>query len=221
VATVGIGTSRPSREPAHLLHLLCDKLEDFDAGFGVEVMALMAHETAVLPLTQKAFDDALARGLETSRLIDRLATRLGSANVTRLEALASHLPERACRERPVMAPAPSVIVPWKGAERRPSRPIKLLSQPMPIDAIAEAPDGPPLSFVWRKQTHKVVSAEGPERVAPEWWLRSVDQDIRDYFRVEDDKGRRFWIYREGFYPPADHPKAKELQPDWYIHGFFA
>jgi protein ImuB len=218
-ATVEIGTSRPIRDSAHLLHLLRDKLEDFDAEYGVEVMALMARETSVLPLTQQGFDDAIAaaQGLESARLVDRLASRLGSANVTRLEAQSSHLPERACRERPVMAPAPSAIVPWEGAVRRPSRPIKLLREPLQIDATAPLPDGPPITFTWRHQTHTVVSAEGPERIAPEWWQidkPALTPEVRDYYKIEDQAGRRFWIYRAGLYTMSAFPL-------WYIHGFFA
>jgi protein ImuB len=36
---------------------------------------------------------------------------------------------------------------------------------------------------------------------------------RDYYRVEDTQGRRFWIFREGLYGLHD--------PRWFMHGLFA
>ena len=81
------------------------------------------------------------------------------------------------------------------------------------------PEGPPISFRWRRLVHRIARAEGPERIAPEWWLtQDLDDDrIRDYYQVEDAEGRRFWLYREGLFgvPGRDGP------PRWYMHGLFA
>jgi protein ImuB len=94
--------------------------------------------------------------------------------------------------------------------------LRLFSRPEPVEVLAEVPDGPPLRFRWRRVVHEVARAEGPERIAPEWW-RPEDQDraTRDYFRVEDGEGRRYWLFREGLY-------GREMEhPGWYVHGLFA
>jgi protein ImuB len=80
--------------------------------------------------------------------------------------------------------------------------------------MAAVPDGPPAWFRWRRVRHDIARAEGPERIAPEWWRESDDTLTRDYFRVEDTAGRRFWVYREGLYA---HETA---HPRWFLHGIF-
>ncbi len=80
---------------------------------------------------------------------------------------------------------------------------------------AEIPEGPPARFRWRRGLHRVARAEGPERIAPEWWREPEDAETRDYFRVEDETGRRYWLYRQGFYG------AGEAMPRWFMHGLFA
>ncbi len=217
---VEVGTSRPVRDPAHLARLFHEKLAAVDPGFGVEVVVLAARTVAPLTPAQANLDaNADIDSFEqtgAAQLVDRLSNRLGNGNVTRLTAVESHLPERACRERPAMT-AKRNNVAWDEPDRRPQRPVKLLIQPLPIDAMASVPDGPPASFTWRKQKHRVVNAEGPERIAPEWWAhegRPLSRDVRDYYRIEDEDGRRYWVYREGLFLPG-------FEPRWYLHGFFA
>ena len=96
----------------------------------------------------------------------------------------------------------------------PLRPLRLFERPEQIKVIAQVPDGPPARFVWRRATHAVVRAEGPERVAMEWWLSEGEMLTRDYFRVEDLSGCGFWLFRAGLYRgiPA---------PAWFLHGLFA
>jgi protein ImuB len=98
----------------------------------------------------------------------------------------------------------------------PSRPIRLFGRPEPIEAIAEVPDGPPVRFRWRRVLHQVAHAEGPERIAMEWWRDQKGRALtRDYFRVESREGVRVWVYREGLY-------GRELmEPRWFLHGLFA
>ncbi len=98
-------------------------------------------------------------------------------------------------------------------EQLPSRPIRLLEKPEPIEAIASVPDGPPVRFRWRRVLHEVAAIEGPERIAPEWWKH--DALTRDYFRAEDREGRRFWLFREGLY------ETDTARPRWFLHGLFA
>ncbi len=210
-----VGTGRPVRAPGHLERLFTEKLDGLDAGFGIEVMILAA--VAVDPLAP-AQDDLYSGEREheshMARLMDRLANRLGPAYVMRLAPRASHVPERACRAVPASAPS----VPTGGGGPARPRPVHLLPCPEPIEVMAPIPDHPPVMFRWRRNQHRVRRADGPERIAPEWWLEALDalsQDSRsrDYYRVEDTEGRRFWLYREGLYRPG-------VQPRWYLHGFF-
>jgi protein ImuB len=95
----------------------------------------------------------------------------------------------------------------------PRRPLRLFERPEPIDVLAEVPDGPPVRFRWRRALHAVVHAEGPERIAMEWWRSEEEKPTRDYFRIEDEHGQRFWLYRAGLY--GCEP------PRWFLHGLFA
>jgi protein ImuB len=95
------------------------------------------------------------------------------------------------------------------------RPVRLFRNPEPVDAVADVPEGPPVTFRWRRALHRVARAEGPERIAAEWWVDGEDAPTRDYFRIEDETGRRFWLFREGLY-------GREMAlPRWFMHGVFA
>jgi protein ImuB len=99
------------------------------------------------------------------------------------------------------------------------RPIRLLQRPEPIEATAQVPDGPPIQFTWRHVKHQVALAEGPERIAMEWWRNERGQKLtRDYFRVECGEGARVWVYREGLYGSEILPPER---PRWFVHGLFA
>jgi protein ImuB len=93
--------------------------------------------------------------------------------------------------------------------------VRLLRRPEPIEAVAPVPDDPPVMFRWRRLQHRVRRADGPERIAGEWWRGAEDAaELRDYYRVEDEAGRRFWLYRAGLYVPREAPR-------WFLHGVFA
>ena len=223
--------SRPSREAGHFRRLLADKLTSVDLGFGVDLMTLAAPATEPLDAAQTALADlAPTADGGSALLIDRLVSRLGADKVLRLAACASHLPEAA--ERLVSALAsPSPIEPPPNAPRRGARPPFLLPHPEPIAVVAEIPDGPPASLEWRRRRCRIVKAEGPERIAPEWWqpllaLASGGDDAapakhrprtRDYYTIEDEAGRRYWVFREGLYGREEG----ETPPAWYLHGLFA
>ncbi len=155
-----------------------------------------------------------------ARLVDRLGSRLGLDRVVRLAPVESHLPDRAVRARPACA----ALGPRAGWPRTPPRPTRLLTRPEPIDAVAplgpDEPGTPPGLFRWRGRRFRVCAAEGPERLAPEWWQTRGGQDWseggRDYFRVEDETGARFWIFRTGISNPAHGAAAR-----WYLHGLFS
>jgi protein ImuB len=163
-------------------------------------------------------------GKESSyRLMDRLGARLGPENITRGILHNSHLPENAEREVPVgdfenliKTPVSKAIMGKYSANSHPPiRPLRLFAFPETIEAIAEVPDGPPIRFRWRKILHQVTRSEGPERIIDQWWGKTISRQTRDYFRIEDDKGHRYWLFREGLY------ERETDKPKWYLHGQFA
>ncbi len=202
-----IGTARPSREPRHLLRLLDERLGEIDPGLGIEDMILsasLAEEQAPAQLSLERRGEE--GGDDLAALVDRLAARLGDKAVSRPVLAESHWPERAVR---LVAPLdPAVSAKPQGAPR----PVRFLRLPEPVEAVAPVPDDPPLMFRWRRIMHRVRRADGPERIAGEWWRGHAE--LRDYYRVEDQDGRRFWLYRAGLYR-ADVPSR------WFLHGVFA
>jgi protein ImuB len=213
VRRLAVGCSRPSRAPGHLARLFREKLSGLEAGFGADVATLAATVVEPLGAAQLGLDRAAAVPADDDglgALLDRLGNRLGLGNVVRLAPRRSHLPERAVR---VVAPLePSGGGPW-GPEL--PRPVSLLPAPELVEAVAEVPDGPPVLFRWRGVTHRVARADGPERIAPEWWrAEGRGRRVRDYYRLEDGEGARFWVYRDGLYGPGESPR-------WYLHGLFA
>jgi len=170
-------------------------------------------------------------GNEVAQLIDRLGARLGLANIHRVGLFPSHVPERATVSGSAMALGDTSkssaldisVVPAKQLSHWPAakqRPLLLLPRPEAVEAVAMLPDAPPMIFCWRRIVHRVSKSEGPERIAAEWWhaegaapLGGEADSIRDYYRVEDDRGRRFWLYRDATYRPG-------MSPGWWLHGLF-
>ncbi|MEI7712439.1 MAG: DNA polymerase Y family protein [Rhodospirillales bacterium] len=207
---IRIGTARPSRDPRHLARMLTERLERIDPGLGIEAMHLIATRVDSAPQTQTA---ALADRTETpiAELVDRLSNRLGAARVFRNEPVESDVPERSVRRVPALQSGAKANWPADLP-----RPIRLLDPPQPVEAMALLPDHPPLAFTWRRVRHRVRHADGPERIAGEWWKRDGEMhSVRDYFRVEDEDGRRFWLFRRG-----DGEDAATGDRRWFLHGFF-
>jgi len=211
VTTLDIGLTLPTCDIAHVTRLFDLKLERIteavEFGFGFEALGLAATIVEPMEPTQTdlvpAADGHNAEGC--AALVDRLQQRLGPRSVRQLAPVASHLPERA--EMAIAGTAPA----WPAPEA--ARPLFLLPHAEPADVLALIPEGPPQRFRWRGVTHGVAHAQGPERIASEWW-RSP-QPTRDYYLVEDDGGRRFWLYREGLY------ERETSSPRWFVHGLFA
>lgn len=219
VTRMSIGASAPARDAKHITRLFENRLDDlkddYDAGFGFELLRLSAFDVSSLAVRQRAaFDlqsDREAQEEALAELKDRLSNRLGATNVRRVSFRNSHLPERAARFTPVVNPASqSYVGPVKHA-----RPVKLLPRPEEIEALAEVPDGPPIRFKWRRVAYAVARANGPERIADEWQGKEMAGPTRDYYRVETAEGRRYWLFREGIYG------AETTIPRWFLHGFFA
>lgn len=229
VSRITVGASRPIREPALVRRLFHERLatlgDTIDAGFGFDLVRLSALSTARFDARQADLAGEVEDGGEELAIFaDRIGARLGETAVLEAVPVESHLPERAAPARPYAreeARKEMVERPARGAPtatRRPrpaDRPIRLFRQPELIDVPAtEVPDGPPLNFRWRRALHRVARAEGPERIAPEWWCEAADAPTRDYYRIEDAEGRRYWLYRQGLY-------TTQAVPRWFLHGVFA
>ena len=226
VKSLGIRTSTLCNEPGHMVRLFQEKLEkldeSYDSGFGIEQVVLNAFETETMSVEQLGLDRKRPGGTKAQFhiLLDRYGNRLGFENIGLFLPNESHIPERSERLVPVTA-TPGETEDWAAFLRRLQggghlgRPIALLPRPEPIIAIAEVPDGPPIRFEWRRVAHRVIRAEGPERIAPEWWGRFPREaaPTRDYFRIEDKDGYRFWLYRQGLY-------ERRETPSWFMHGLF-
>ena len=229
-AEILIGTSSPCRAPRHLMRLIGEKLDGLDAGFGIDGLQLAALRVERLAGVQTNLAGAQAggEGGGAALLVDRLANRLGAAWVTRLQALASHIPERAQVRQPLLASVPSTAQPMASprvldTRHLPPRPPLLLSPPEPVTVLAEVPEGPPIRFKWRRVLHRIVKAEGPERIESEWWRAlgagKPPEPVRDYYRIEDEMGRRYWLFRAGRYGAEGATPGGE-PPRWYLHGVF-
>lgn len=212
--------AQAARDAAALMRLFQVRLETLsdplDAGFGFDLLRLSALATEPLMPAQPRLEDGTTEEDGVNLLLDQLAARFGPRQVVRFKPKDSHVPERAAALVPAASAAGrefSWARPTPGEP--PLRPLRLFSAPEPAEALAEVPDGPPLRFRWRRVLHEVTRAEGPERIAPEWWRDGESAQTRDYYRVEDAQGRRFWLYREGLYAPGAGP------PRWFVHGLFA
>jgi protein ImuB len=201
-----------TRDAAHLARLFAAKLDDVEAGFGIELVRLRAAWAEPLALGQADLEAVEEQGTSLAACIDRLTVRLGADAVRRPVAYASHIPERAQRWQPPLAPEPAT----QETLAFHARPLKLLDRPEPIAVLYASPDGYPRRFRWRGGVHEVVRVEGPERIAPEWWREKGGTRLRDYYRIEDHEGRRYWIYRAGL---ADDGRGGA--PDWFLQGLCA
>lgn len=220
-----VETGAATRDVKAILRLFRERIESLadplDPGFGYDMVRLKVplHEPLSASQLQLGGGEAVALR-QVDELVDRLSTRLGRHRVRRFRSRDSHIPEQAQLSLPAIE-AGQADGNWVMSPpgNPPMRPLHLFNPPQRIEVLASVPDGPPYRFRWRKTFHEVGRFEGPERIASEWW-RAQDGNpahgapTRDYYRVEDRRGRRFWIFRHGLYDEAGHP-------DWYVHGLFA
>lgn len=206
-----IGTGRPSRDPKHLLKLLAEHMDTVAPGFGIDGASLTAWKTAPLSPTQTDSEGAgAAHDGDLAMLTDHLANRLGPRSVYCLIPAATHIPERAQKYA-----APTAEPSSDGWPASLPRPVRLFSPPEPVEVMSLLPDHPPARFFWRGILRKVRCADGPERVCGEWWLnRDEVTETRDYFRVEDEQGGRYWLFR-------DNRLTRNQSHLWFLHGIFA
>ncbi|MEK1886484.1 MAG: DNA polymerase Y family protein [Phyllobacterium sp.] len=216
-----IEAGRPLNDTKTLMRLVKERLstlaEPLDAGFGFDMIRLGALRTERTRHQQKSLDDREQETEEVDRLIDRLSIRLGNSRILRPVPVDTHIPERAVSLEPASKTRREGPAAWstQPAGEPPERPVRLFQPPERIEATFEVPDAPPAQFVWRRVRHNVVLAEGPERIAPEWWREHSGALTRDYYRLEDSSGKRFWVFREGLL------ERGTPNPRWYLHGLFA
>ncbi len=210
VVTRRLEFAAATRDAGHICRLFATRLDDVDAGFGIEMVRMRASWAEPLGLAQADLDAAAEEhGTSLAACLDRLAVRLGEGAVRRPVVHASHIPERAQRWQ-----APLALQPASQEELAfHARPLKILDQAEKIAVLYATPDGFPRQFRWRGRLHEVLRVEGPERIAPEWWREKGSTRLRDYYRIEDDSGRRYWIYRLGLIGDG-----RGGLPEWFLQG---
>ncbi|MFN3511971.1 MAG: DUF6504 family protein [Phenylobacterium sp.] len=210
-----VGLALAGRDPQRIAKLFAPKLETVDPGFGIEVVTISAEAVEPLAGRQVRLDALREAAPEEglAPLVDRLANRLGEDRVWKARPVESHIPEQSA------APAAPLSPGFGSWDPEAPRPLRLFRRPEPLEAVtALTPDDPPRQFRWRKRTYRVRHAEGPERIGAEWWRKpDIDtvrvDEVRDYYRVEDQDGARFWVYREGLYRAGENAR-------WFLHGVF-
>jgi protein ImuB len=206
---IAIEMGAPTRDPAMIDRLFCEKLamlsDPLDPGFGFDLIRLCATHMERISSRVSDLNARANAAAEISFLIDRLATRFGSHRILAFRPHDTHVPEEAWVSVSAQHEQPPKLA-WRKIRKEqhaPPRPVRLFARPEPVDfATAQ-------HFVWRKARHIVTQCEGPERIAMEWWRPEVPLITRDYFRMEDSEGRRYWLYRQG------------APPQWFLHGAFA
>lgn len=206
---IAMGTHRATAFVPHLFKLFALKVSQIEPALGIELFEL---EAVLVENTDPAQETLWGDtpGLEDpvlAELLDRLAGRANTCTIRRYLPAEHHWPELSIRMAASLSDTPDT--PWPTTKPRPTR---LLAKPESIEVSAPIPDYPPMLFRYRGKVHPIKKADGPERIAREWWMDEGEH--RDYYVVEDDKGQRYWLFRSGHY-------QDERQCQWFIHGFFA
>lgn len=209
-----VGTSRPLRRRKSLMGLFAEKLEQIEPGFGIDEIVLASDVVETIDEVQTDWFGEAAGGYrmveELAELLDRLGNRFGFSRIGRPMPHESWLPERAVRDcGHLAAPAPPSPAAGGWPQDR-DRPLRILSPPEPVEAGDSAT--PLARFRIRGRSHQVIAARGPERLECEWWRENAPR--RDYYIVEDEAGRRYWLFHEAPGDPASPPR-------WSLHGIFA
>jgi len=209
VVGADIGTNRPTCHTGHLFRLFELKIASVEPALGIELFTLDAPKVDDISPEQEALWVPEGAGLDDSDLLDlldRLRNKIGAQNIHRYLPQESYWPERSVKPAASLAEKPATA--WRTDRRRPSL---LLRKPERIDVMNKLPDDPPKMFVYKGERHEIKKADDAERIEPEWWRRK--RPHRDYYVVEDEQGRRYWVFRSGHYTDENSR--------WYLHGFFA
>ena len=208
IEKIEIGTNHPSSNSTHLFKLFELKISCIEPGPGIDLFLLEAQKTeTVSPLQEKIWQKTGGlNNIQLSELFDRIAGKFGNDHIQRYVPDEHYWPERSIK--PALSVNEELLREWKTG--RP-RPVQLLSSPEQVQVTAPVPDYPPMNFRYKGKLHKIIKADGPERIEQEWWLQQGQH--RDYYYVEDEEGRRYWLFRAGHYSDSSY--------QWFIHGFFA
>ncbi len=217
VAALTVHSGRAIRDPDEVERLFAARIESLadplDPGFGYDLIRLAVPELEPIDEEQAHFDRPDAPG-DLAPLLDRLGVRFGPDSVRRFAPRDAHLPEYGAALVPPNAPSGEWPRPEPGEP--PLRPLFLYDPPQRVSVLAEVPDGPPRRFIWHGKPYRIVRHEGPERIAYPWWKHPQGSGpTRDYYRIEDEQGHRFWLFRHGLYG------QEARDPAWYLHGLFA
>jgi protein ImuB len=209
-STLEVALAEPSRDIAHLLVLLRERLAHLQLVAPTLELRLSCDDIARgAPPNSELFPTAKSEREGLTRLIERLQARLGREQVQRLCGVEDHRPE--CATVPSAAEAaPHAARPPRRAATAaavppapvPRRPVWLLPQAEPLHEQQLRPmlDGQPLQLLC-----------GPERIESGWWDAGLAE--RDYFIAQSDDGGLVWIYR------ARLPLGAE-QTGWFLQGRF-
>jgi protein ImuB len=206
---IQICTSRASNNIHHLFHLFQMKLSTIEPGPGIELFVVEATKVEDYTPSQGEFwkDKTGLNNTGLSELLDRISGKIGASAIHRYLPDEHYLPERSFKKATSLTEQPTTR--WK--LDRP-RPLQLLPMAEPIEVTAPIPDYPPMNFRYKNKLHRIIKADGPERIEQEWWIQQGEH--RDYYAVEDEEGGRYWLFRSGHYDENKKPK-------WFLHGFFA
>ena len=207
VEQVEISTIKPSCNVKHLFKLFEEKLQTIEPDLGIELFVLEAPKVEENTAAQEKLWEANSglNDIRISELIDRIACKVGEQCIHRFLPAEHYWPERCIKATSSLEE--KATAEWKLDK---PRPIQILPQPEHIDVMAIVPDNPPIHFRYKGKMHKIIKADGPERIEQEWWIQEGQH--RDYYAVEDERGCRYWLFRLGHY---------EEDYEWFIHGFFA
>jgi protein ImuB len=206
--SIQIHTNAPSNNPKHLFNLFELKLSSVEPDPGIELFILTAAKVEEHSPVQEEFwkQSTGLTDYRISELLDRLTSRYGADAIHRFLPDEHYLPERSIKKASSIDEKATTT--WKSNL---PRPLRLLSVPAQVEVTAPIPDYPPMLFRYQGKLHKIIRADGPERIEQEWWLK--DGEHRDYYAVEDEEGCRYWLFRSGHYDA-------EVSYQWFLHGFF-
>lgn len=206
IEQVEIGTGRASRNATHLFKLFELKIPEIEPALGIELFTLEATLVEDVTESQEVLWSTTNRDRTAiSELLDNIAGKVGIQNIRRYLPQEHYWPERSIKKINSLDEQPKTE--WRTDYLRP---IHLLPRPEPVDVMVVLPDYPPMHFRYKGEIIRVARADGPERIEQEWWLQSGPP--RDYYRIEDERGARYWLFRLGLYGNE--------KPQWFLHGYF-
>ena len=209
IEKISVTTNHASNNAKHIVTLLEHKIEKIEPALGIEVFILEATKVEKVVSIQQTFwtTNGSLESREIAELLDNIENKFGNNIINRYFPDEHHSPERSLKN--VVSLKEKPVIEWRKDILRPAN---ILPVPQPIKVTAPIPDYPPMNFQFNNKLHKVVKADACERIEPEWWIEGGSH--RDYYIVENEEGKRYWLYRLGHY-------NEEEKPQWFMHGVFA